>query len=203
MGDYTKIYENVYVGDNTKIGKHCIIYPGVCIYPGMIIGDNVIIHANAVIGSDGFGNAPQPDGTWEKIEHMGNVIIGDNSEIGACTTIDRAEMESTIIGKGVKIDNLCQIAHNVEIGDNTVMAAHVGIAGSAKIGKNCILAGQVGIVGHIKIADHTVIAAQAGVTKSITKEGETFLGSPAMPIKDYLRSYAVFKRNGEHPSGDK
>ena len=119
IGDYTKIYENVYVGDNTKIGKHCIIYPGVSIYPGMIIGDNVIIHSNAVIGSDGFGNAPQPDGTWEKIEHLGNVIIGDNCEIGSCTTIDRAEMESTIIGKGVKIDNLCQIAHNVEIGDNT------------------------------------------------------------------------------------
>ena len=121
VGDYTKIYENVYVGDNTKIGSHCIIYPGVCIYPGMIIGDNVIIHSNAVIGSDGFGNAPQPDGTWEKIEHLGNVIIGDNVEIGAGTTIDKSEMESTIIGKGVKIDNLCQIAHNVVIGDNTVM----------------------------------------------------------------------------------
>jgi len=201
VGDYTKIYENVYVGDNTKIGRHCIIYPGVCIYPGMVIGDNVIIHSNAVIGSDGFGNAPQPDGTWEKIEHLGNVIIGDDSEIGACTTIDRAEMESTVIGKGVKIDNLCQIAHNVEIGDNTVMAAQCGIAGSAKIGKNCILAGQVGIVGHITIPDNTTIAAQAGVTKSIRKGGETFLGSPAMPIKDYLRSYAVFKRNGENPSG--
>ncbi|MBO4761760.1 MAG: UDP-3-O-(3-hydroxymyristoyl)glucosamine N-acyltransferase, partial [Bacteroidales bacterium] len=122
IGSYTKIYENVYIGEDTKIGKYCIIYPGVVIYPGMIIGDNVIIHANAVIGSDGFGNAPQPDGTWEKIEHLGNVIIGDNCEIGAGTTIDKAEMESTIIGKGVKIDNLCQIAHNVEIGDNTVMA---------------------------------------------------------------------------------
>ena len=115
VGDYTKIYENVYVGDNTKIGSHCIIYPGVVIYPGMIIGNNVIIHSNAVIGSDGFGNAPLPDGTWEKIEHLGNVIIGDNVEIGACTTIDRSEMESTIIGNGVKI-NLCQIAHNVQIG---------------------------------------------------------------------------------------
>ena len=157
VGDYTKIFENVYIGDETRIGKHCIIYPGVVIYPGMIIGDNVIIHANAVIGSDGFGNAPQPDGSWEKIEHLGNVIIGDNCEIGAGTTIDRAEFESTILGKGVKIDNLCQIAHNVEIGDNTVMAAQCGIAGSTKIGKNCVLAGQVGVAGHLKIADLSLI----------------------------------------------
>jgi len=197
IGDYTKIYENVYVGDNTKIGKHCIIYPGVSIYPGMIIGDNVIIHSNAVIGSDGFGNAPQPDGTWEKIEHLGNVIIGDNCEIGSCTTIDRAEMESTIIGKGVKIDNLCQIAHNVEIGDNTVMAAQCGIAGSTKIGKNCILAGQVGIAGHLTIADNTVIGAQAGVIGNIKEPGQKLLGSPAIPIKNYMRSYAVFKRQGK------
>lgn len=197
VGDYTKIFENVYVGDNTIIGKHCLIYPGVSIYPGMVIGDNVIIHSNAVIGSDGFGNAPQPDGTWEKIEHMGNVIIGDNVEIGACTTIDRAEMESTIIGKGVKIDNLCQIAHNVEIGDNTVMAAQCGIAGSTKIGKNCILAGQVGIAGHLKIADNTTIGAQAGIIGNIRKSGETLLGSPAIPVRTFMKSYAVFKRNGE------
>ena len=197
VGDYTKIYENVYVGDNTKIGSHCIIYPGVCIYPGMIIGDNVIIHSNAVIGSDGFGNAPQPDGTWEKIEHLGNVIIGDNVEIGAGTTIDKSEMESTIIGKGVKIDNLCQIAHNVVIGDNTVMAAQCGIAGSAKIGKNCIIGGQVGIAGHIVIPDNTTIGAQAGVIGSIRKSGEVLLGSPAIPIKNYMRSYAVFKQQGK------
>lgn len=197
VGDYTKIYENVYVGDNTKIGSHCIIYPGVCIYPGMIIGDNVIIHSNAVIGSDGFGNAPQPDGTWEKIEHLGNVIIGDNVEIGAGTTIDKSEMESTIIGKGVKIDNLCQIAHNVVIGDNTVMAAQCGIAGSAKIGKNCIIGGQVGIAGHIMIPDNTTIGAQAGVIGSIRKSGEVLLGSPAIPIKNYMRSYAVFKQQGK------
>jgi len=196
VGDYTKIYENVYVGDNTKIGSHCLIYPGVSIYPGMIIGDNVIIHSNAVIGSDGFGNAPQPDGSWEKIEHLGNVIIGDNAEIGACTTIDRAEMESTIIGKGVKIDNLCQIAHNVEIGENTVMAAQVGIAGSTKIGKNCIIAGQVGIAGHLVIADGTVIGAQAGVIGNIKESGEKLLGSPAIPIRNYMRSYALFKKQG-------
>ena len=201
VGDFTKIYENVYVGDDTRIGKNCIIYPGVVIYPGMVIGDNVIIHANAVIGSDGFGNVPQSDGTWEKIEHLGNVIIGDNCEIGAGTTIDRAEMESTIIGKGVKIDNLCQIAHNVQIGDNTVMAAQCGIAGSTKIGKNCILAGQVGIVGHIVIPDHTTIGAQAGVIGSPKKEGETLLGSPAIPVKEYMRGYAVFRKNGKEGFG--
>lgn len=196
IGDYTKIYENVYVGDYTVIGDHCIIYPGVVIYPGMVIGNHVIIHANAVIGSDGFGNAPQPDGTWEKIEHLGNVVIGDNVEIGAGTTIDKSEMESTIIGNGVKIDNLCQIAHNVQIGDNTVMAAQCGIAGSTKIGKNCILAGQVGIVGHITIADNTKIGAQCGVIGSIKKPGQMVMGSPALPVKNYLRSYAVFKQQG-------
>ncbi len=190
VGDYTKIYENVYIGDDTVIGSHCIIYPGVCIYPGMKIGNNVIIHANAVIGSDGFGNAPQPDGTWEKIEHLENVIIG------AGTTIDKSEMESTIIGNGVKIDNLCQIAHNVIIGENTVMAAQCGIAGSAKIGKNCILAGQVGIAGHIEIADNTTIAAQAGVIGNIKKPGQVLLGSPAIPIKNYMRSYAIFRQQG-------
>ena len=197
VGDYTKIFENVYIGDDTRIGKHCIIYPGVVIYPGMVIGDNVIIHANAVIGSDGFGNAPQADGTWEKIEHLGNVIIGDNVEIGAGTTIDRAEMESTIIGKGVKIDNLCQIAHNVQIGENTVMAAQVGIAGSTKIGKNCIIAGQVGIAGHLEIADNTTLGAQAGVIGNVRKSGQVLLGSPTLPIKTYLRSYAKFKQAGE------
>lgn len=197
IGDYTKIYENVYVGDNTVIGDHCIIYPGVVIYPGMVIGNNVIIHANAVIGSDGFGNAPLPDGTWEKIEHIGNVVIGDNVEIGAGTTIDKSEMESTIIGNGVKIDNLCQIAHNVVIGDNTVIAAMTGIAGSAKIGRNCVIAGQVGIVGHITIPDNTTIAAQSGVISSIKEEGQVVMGSPALPIKNYLRSYAVFKKQGQ------
>lgn len=196
IGSYTKIYENVYIGEGTKIGKYCIIYPGVVIYPGMIIGDNVIIHGNAVIGSDGFGNAPQPDGTWEKIEHLGNVVIGDNCEIGAGTTIDRAEMESTILGKGVKIDNLCQIAHNVEIGDNTVMAAQCGIAGSTKIGKNCILAGQVGIAGHLTIADHTTLAAQCGVIGNIKTSGQVLLGSPALPLRNFMKSYAKFKQSG-------
>ncbi|MBR1706361.1 MAG: UDP-3-O-(3-hydroxymyristoyl)glucosamine N-acyltransferase [Bacteroidales bacterium] len=194
VGDNTIIHEHVYIGDDCTIGRNCIFYPGVHIYPGMVIGDNVILHSGVVIGSDGFGNVPQPDGTWEKIEHLGNVIIGNNVEIGANTTVDRAEMESTIIGNGVKIDNLCQIAHNVEIGDNTVMAAQCGIAGSAKIGKNCILAGQVGIVGHITIADGTTIGAQAGVIGNIRKGGQTLLGSPAIDVKQYMKAYALFRQ---------
>ena len=197
IGDRTRIGENVYVGDGTRIGRNCILYPGVRIYPGMVIGDNVILHANCVIGSDGFGNAPQPDGSWEKIEHLGNVIIGDNVEIGANTTVDRAEMESTIIGNGVKIDNLCQIAHNVQIGDNTAMAAQCGIAGSTIIGKNCLFGGQVGIVGHLKIADHTTVGAKAAVIGHVRKSGETLSGSPAIPHRTYMRAYAKFKQSGE------
>lgn len=197
VGDYTKIYENVYVGDSVKIGSHCIIYPGVKIYPGMVIGNNVILHANAVVGSDGFGFAPQEDGTWKKIEHTGNVIIEDDVEIGANTCIDKSQMGSTVIGKGVKIDNLCQIAHNVEVGENTVMASLTGVAGSAKIGRHCIIAGQVGIAGHISIADNTTIGAQSGIMGKVKEEGQTLMGSPAFPLKDFLRAYAVFKRAGK------
>ena len=197
IGDRCRILGNVYIGDGTEIGKDCIIYPGVSIYPGMKIGDRVILHSNCVIGSDGFGNVPQPDGSWEKIEHLGNVIIGNDVEIGACTTVDRAPMESTIIGNGVKIDNLCQIAHNVQIGDHTVMAAQCGIAGSTKIGKYCILAGQVGIVGHLTIADHTTFCAQAGVIGNVRKEGEVLFGTPAIDRLHYLKSYAVFKQQGK------
>lgn len=197
IGDCTRIIGNVTIGDGTKIGSHCIIYPGVHIFPGMVIGDRVILHAGCIIGDDGFGNAPQPDGTWMKIEHMGNVVIGNDVEIGSNTTVDRAPMESTVIGNGVRIDNLCQIAHNVVIGDNTVIAAQTGIAGSAQIGKNCILAGQVGVVGHVKIADNTTIAAQAGVIGSIRKPGETYLGTPAILHKNFLRSYAKFKQAGQ------
>ena len=198
IGDGCHIADHVSIGEGTVIGKNCTFYPGVRIYPGMIIGDNVILHANCVIGSDGFGNAPQPDGTWEKIEHLGNVIIGNNVEIGANTTVDRAEMESTIIGNGVKIDNLCQIAHNVVVGDNTVMAAQTGIAGSAKVGKNCIIAGQVGIVGHLSIADNTTIAAQSGVIGTIKEPGRTLMGMPAIDHRTFMRSYAMFKRAGEN-----
>ncbi len=197
IGDFCIIHDNVSIGEGTVIGHHCIIYPGVRIYPGMVIGDRVILHAGAVIGSDGFGNAPQSDGTWKKIEHLGNVIIGNDVEIGANTTVDRAEMESTIIGNGVKIDNLCQIAHNVQIGDNTVMAALSGIAGSTKIGKNCILAGQVGIVGHLTIADNTTVCAKAGVIGNIRKSGQVWMGSPAILHGTFLRSYAAFKHSGE------
>lgn len=196
IGDFGIIHENVTIGAGTVIGHHCIIYPGVVIYPGMKIGDNVILHAGCIIGSDGFGNAPQPDGTWEKIEHLGNVVIGDNVEIGSNTTIDRAEMESTIIGNGVRIDNLCQIAHNVVIGDNTVMAAQTGVAGSAIIGKNCIFAGQVGIMGHITIADNTTVGAQAGIAGAVRKSGQILIGSPAIPHMLYMRSYAKFKQAG-------
>ncbi|MBQ9477783.1 MAG: UDP-3-O-(3-hydroxymyristoyl)glucosamine N-acyltransferase [Bacteroidales bacterium] len=197
VGDRTHIGENVYVGDGTRIGKNCILYPGVRIYPGMVIGDNVILHANCVIGSDGFGNAPRPDGSWEKIEHLGNVIIGDDVEIGANTTVDRAEMESTVIGNGVRIDNLCQIAHNVRIGDNTAMAAQCGIAGSTVIGKNCLLGGQVGVVGHLRIADNTTVAAKAAVIGHVRRSGQTLMGSPAIPHPTYLRAYAKFKQSGE------
>lgn len=197
IGDYTKIYEQVYVGDGVKIGSKCIIYPGVKIYPGMVIGDNVIIHSNAVIGADGFGFAPLDDGTYRKIEHTGNVVIEDDVEIGANTTVDKSQIGSTIIRKGVKIDNLCQIAHNVEIGENTVMAAQTGIAGSARIGKHCIIGGQVGIAGHITIADNTTLAAQTGVISSIKESGNVFLGSPALPHRTFLRAYAVFRKNGK------
>ena len=197
VGDYTKILENVYIGDDVKIGSHCIIYPGVRIYPGMVIGNNVIIHSNAVIGSAGFGFAPLDDGTWKKIEHTGNVIIEDDVEIGANVCVDKSQMGSTVIRKGVKIDNLCQIAHNVEIGCNTVMASQTGIAGSTKIGGHCIIAGQVGIAGHLNIAENTTIGAQSGILGSVKESGQTLMGSPAFPLKQYLRSYAVFKRAGK------
>lgn len=197
IGDFTKIYENVYVGDDVKIGSHCIIYPGVRIYPGMVIGNNVIIHANAVIGSDGFGFAPLEDGTWKKIEHTGNVIIEDDVEIGANTCVDKSQMGSTIIRQGAKLDNLCQIAHNVEVGRNTVMAAMTGVAGSTRIGEHCIFGGQSGIAGHITIADNTSLGAQTGVLGSIKTPGQAYMGTPAIPYREYLRSYAVFKKAGK------
>ena len=196
IGDCTKIYENVYIGDGVKIGSYCIIYPGACIYPGMVIGDRVIIHANAVIGADGFGFAPLDDGTWKKIEHTGNVIIEDDVEIGANACIDKSQMGSTIIRKGAKIDDLCMIAHNVEVGRNTVMAAMTGVAGSTKIGEHCIFGGQSGIAGHITIADNTSLGAQTGVLGSIKTPGQAFMGTPAIPYRDYLRCYAVFKKAG-------
>ena len=167
IGECTKVYDNVTIAENVKIGQKCIIYPGVHIFPGTVIGDRTILHAGCIIGDDGFGNAPQPDGSWKKIEHVGNVIIGNDVEIGSNTCVDRAPMESTVIEDGVRIDNLCQIAHNVRVGKNTAMAAMSGIAGSAEIGKSCIIAGQVGIVGHIKVADNTTVGAQSGVIGNV------------------------------------
>lgn len=197
IGDCTRIADNVTIGADTKIGSYCIIYPGVHIFPGTVIGDRVILHAGCVIGDDGFGNAPQPDGSWRKIEHVGNVIIGNDVEVGSNTTIDKAPMESTIIEDGVRIDNLCQIAHNVVVGKNTAMAAQTGIAGSTKIGEGCIFAGQVGIVGHINIAPKTTVGAKTGVIGHVKKSGQTLFGTPAIPLKTYLRAYAKFKQSGE------
>ena len=197
IGDYTKIYENAFIGDGVKIGKYCTIYPGACIYPGMVIGNNVTIHANAVIGTDGFGYAPLEDGTWKKIEHVGNVIIEDDVEIGSCAGIDKSQMGSTIIRKGCKIDNHCQIAHNVEVGKNTVMAAMTGVAGSTKIGEHCIFGGQVGVAGHITVADNTSVGAQTGIISSIKEPGKQYFGSPALPYMEFMRSYAVFKKQGK------
>lgn len=197
IGDYSKIYENAYIGDGVKIGKYCTIYPGACIYPGMVIGNNVTIHANAVIGTDGFGYAPLEDGTWKKIEHVGNVIIEDDVEIGSCAGVDRSQMGSTIIRQGCKIDNHCQIAHNVEVGKNTVMAAMTGVAGSTKIGEHCIFGGQVGVAGHITIADNTSVGAQTGIMSSIKEPGKQYFGSPALPYMEFMRSYAVFKKQGK------
>lgn len=197
IGDYTRIYEHVYVGDDVTIGSNCIIYPGVRIYPGMVIGNNVIIHANAVIGSDGFGFAPLEDGTWKKIEHTGNVVIEDDVEIGANTCIDKSQMGSTVIRKGVKMDNLCQVAHNVEIGRNTVMASMSGVAGSTKLGEHCILGGQVGIAGHLTVADNTSFGAQTGLISNVRKPGQSYFGTPGIPYMEYMRSYAQFRKAGK------
>ena len=196
VGEHTQIYPQVYIGDDVVIGDNVIIYSGVKIYRGCCIGNNCIIHSGAVIGADGFGFAPV-NGEYEKIAQIGNVVLEDNVEVGANTTIDRATMGSTIIRRGVKLDNLIQVAHKVEIGENTVMAAQCGIAGSTKIGRNCILAGQVGIAGHLTIADNTTIGAQAGIIGNIRKSGQVLLGSPALPVKSFMRSYAIFKQQGE------
>lgn len=196
VGDFSKICEQVYIGEGSSVGKNCIIYPGVKIYPGTVIGNNVIIHANAVIGADGFGFAPLPDGSYRKIEHTGNVVIGDDVELGANTCVDKSQMGSTIIHRGVKVDNLCQIAHNVEIGENTVMSAMVGIAGSTKVGEHCIFAGQAGIANGLKVPAHTTLGAQTGLIGNLKKEGEVLFGTPAIPHREFLRGYAVFRKNG-------
>jgi len=193
IGTNVKIYPQVYVGDNVHIGNDTILGPGVKIYYDCKIGANCILHAGSVVGSDGFGFAPQGDNVYQKIPQLGNVLIEDSVEIGANTTIDRATIGSTIIRAGVKLDNLIQVAHNVEIGENTVIAAQTGISGSAKIGKDCQIGGQVGIVGHIVIADEVKIGAQSGVPSAITEKGITVLGTPTLPIRDFQRSAIVFK----------
>ncbi len=189
----TKLMSQVYIGPNVRIGENCIIYPGVKIYKDCLIGDNCIIHANAIIGSDGFGFAPLKNGSFKKIPQIGNVIIEDEVEIGSNTVIDRATMGSTVIRKGVKLDNLIQIAHNVEIGKNTVMAAQSGVAGSTKVGSNCQIGGQAGIVGHIDIADRTLIQAQSGMTKSVRETDTKWYGYPAIDYNNYLKSFAIYK----------
>jgi UDP-3-O-[3-hydroxymyristoyl] glucosamine N-acyltransferase len=193
IGNNVSIYPNVYIGENVEIGNGCVIHPGASIYAECKIGNNCIIHAGVVIGADGFGFAPDQNGEYQKVPQIGNVILEDNVEVGSNSTIDRATMGSTIIRKGVKIDNLCQIAHNVEIGKNTAMAAQVGIAGSAKIGENVMIGGQAGISGHLTIADGTRIVAQSGIPSSV-KKAATLMGSPGIPLEDYKKSYFGFRK---------
>ncbi len=193
IGDNVTIYPNVYIGENVVIGDNSVIHPGAAIYADCKVGANCIIHAGVVIGADGFGFAPDANGEFHKVPQIGNVILEDNVEIGSNSTIDRATMGSTIIRKGVKIDNLCQIAHNVEIGKNSAMAAQVGIAGSAKIGEQVMIGGQAGISGHLHIADGTKIVAQSGIPSSV-KKAETLMGSPGIPLEDFKKSYFGFRK---------
>jgi len=194
IGNKCRIYPQVFIGVGTKIGNNVTIYPGVKIYHDCQIGDNCILQANAVIGSDGFGFAPQTDGSYEKIPQVGKVILEDNVEIGANTVIDRATMGATVIKKGTKLDNLVQIAHNVTIGEDTVIAAQAGIAGSTRIGNQCQIGGQAGFVGHIEVANRVKVQAQSGVAASIKEEGRKVYGYPALSYQDYLRAYALFRQ---------
>jgi UDP-3-O-[3-hydroxymyristoyl] glucosamine N-acyltransferase len=193
IGDGVKIYPGVYVGNNVTIGDHSKFYSGVKVYDECKLGCRVVLHSGTIVGGDGFGFAPLPDGTYKKIPQIGNVIIEDDVEIGANTTIDRATMGSTIIRSGVKLDNLIQVAHNVEIGENTVIAAQTGISGTTKVGKNCMIGGQVGMVGHIHVADGTKINAQSGLSKSVSTINTTINGSPAFEYKSSLKSQAIFR----------
>lgn len=193
IGNNTKVYPNAFIGDNVSVGDNCIIHPGVKIYHDCVIGNNVIIHAGTVIGSDGFGFAPQADGSFKKVPQIGNVVIQDNVEIGANATIDRATIGSTLIKSGAKLDNLIQIAHNVEIGNSTVIAAQAGVSGSTKIGNGVMIGGQAGIVGHIQLGDGAKVNAQSGVSKSIDP-GKAVTGSPAYDYTAALRSQAVTRK---------
>lgn len=196
IGENAKIYPQAFVGRGASVGEGSIIYPGAKIYHGCRIGRNCIIHAGAVIGADGFGFAPRPDGSYDKIPQLGIVEIADNVEIGANTTVDRATMGHTYIGNGSKLDNLIQVAHNVEIGQNTVMAAQGGIAGSAKLGSNCMVGGQVGIAGHISIGDHVNIGAQSGIHVT-TPDNQTLMGYPAVNARQWMRNMAYVNRIAE------
>ena len=192
LGNNVKIFPNSYIGDNSVIGDNTIIFSGAKIYSDTQIGNNCVIHSSAILGADGFGFSPNEKGEFIKVPQTGNVIIEDNVDIGAATSIDRATLGSTIIRKGVKLDNQIQIAHNVEIGENTVIAAQTGIAGSSKIGKNCMFGGQVGIAGHLIIGNNVKIQGQSGITKNL-KDGEKVQGTPAMKYSDYSKSYVYFR----------
>ncbi len=196
IGDNVKIYPQVFVGDNVVIGNNTILHANVKLYADSKIGNNCVIHSGTVVGSDGFGFAPQADGTYKTIPQMGNVIIEDDVTIGANTVIDCATLygDSTIVRQGVKLDNLIQIAHNVEIGKNTVIAAQAGISGSTKVGESCMIGGQVGMAGHLVVANNTSVGAKAGISKSVKEEGQRLFGTLAFPIKDYMKSYVVFKK---------
>jgi UDP-3-O-[3-hydroxymyristoyl] glucosamine N-acyltransferase len=194
VGDRSRIYTHSSIGDGTRIGDDCVIFAGVKIYHECIIGNKCTIHAGSVIGADGFGFAPQSESEFMKIPQIGNVILEDSVEIGANACIDRATIGSTIIRKGVKLDNLIQIGHNVEIGENTVMAGQTGVAGSTKIGRNCMFAGQVGVAGHLTVADGTKLGAQAGVAGAVKKPDSVLLGSPAIDYQSFMKSFVVFKR---------
>ncbi len=197
IGDNTIVYHNTVLLKNVKVGSNCLLYPNVSVRENCVIGNNVIIHSGTVVGSDGFGYIPDAQGVYKKVPQIGNVILEDDVELGSNVSIDRAAMGSTIIRKGVKLDNLIQIAHNVEVGENTVMSAQTGIAGSTKVGKNCMFGGQVGIIGHSEIADNVMIAAQSGVSKSITKPGKYF-GAPAIEWKDAFRREAHIRNLPEY-----
>ncbi len=197
IGDGVKIHPQVYIGENVTVGDRTILYPGVRIMQGCIIGKDCILHPGVIIGSDGFGFAPQEDHHYKKVVQIGNVILEDEVEIGANTTVDRATLGSTRIRKGVKLDNLIQVAHNVVIGENTVIAAQTGISGSTRIGRNCLIGGQAGIIGHLSIGDNVRIAAQSGVTSDI-KDNETVMGAPAFEIKKYRVSYIHFRNLDKH-----
>lgn len=194
LGDKVKIYPNTYIGDNVTIGNNCTLYAGVKVYENCEIAHNSTIHAGAVIGADGFGFAPNTGNSYDKIPQIGNVHIGEGVEIGANTCIDRATMGSTIIHKGVKLDNLIQVAHNVEIGENTVIASQTAIAGSSKIGSNCMIGGQVAIAGHLTIANKVKVAGKSGIAADIKVEGKILQGPLAFDIKDFQRSYIYFRK---------